>query len=258
MFKPARKTLLMFGAFCAIAIAVGASALAGAATKATTTPSLSSSSTRPPCPDQRSLTGDTADKVKAAALAKVPGGTVRRAEAGGHDGAAYHAHVRKSDGTEVEVLVDKDFEATRSTRWAAGGRLRHTRDWEPGCHRRALPSCVRAAFAAPGVESAPRGRSSVGRASASQAEGRGFDPRRPLHTKALQIADAAPVAQGRFCYARVRGYHSRVPNRPLRGTLQPPATAAWVLFQSRRVGPSGGVEEASERFADDLRSRRAL
>src|SRR5262245_24495618 len=29
-----------------------------------------------------------------------------------------------------------------------------------------------------------RGRSSVGRASASQAEGRGFEPRRPLHLKA--------------------------------------------------------------------------
>src|ERR1700736_4564859 len=33
-----------------------------------------------------------------------------------------------------------------------------------------------------------RGRSSVGRASASQAEGRGFDPRRPLKSKALETA----------------------------------------------------------------------
>ena len=42
--------------------------------------------------------------MKAAALAKVPGGTVLRVESGGHGRSAYHAHVRKSDG--------KDFEAT--------------------------------------------------------------------------------------------------------------------------------------------------
>ena len=34
-----------------------------------------------------------------------------RTEKGGH-GATYHAHVRKSDGTEVVVLVDSNFEAT--------------------------------------------------------------------------------------------------------------------------------------------------
>ncbi len=61
--------------------------------------------------DQETLTGDTAAKVKAAALEKVPGGTVLRTEKGGH-GATYHAHVRKADGTEVVVLVDADFEAT--------------------------------------------------------------------------------------------------------------------------------------------------
>jgi hypothetical protein len=51
-------------------------------------------------------------KVKAAALEKVPGATVLRTENGGHDGAAYHAHVRRSDGTEVVVLVNSSFEAT--------------------------------------------------------------------------------------------------------------------------------------------------
>jgi hypothetical protein len=40
----------------------------------------------------------------------VPGGTVLRAEKGGH-GSTYHAHVRKSDGTEVVVQVNADFEA---------------------------------------------------------------------------------------------------------------------------------------------------
>ena len=70
---------------------------------------------------EKALTGDTAAKVKAAALKKVPGGTVLRAESGGHDGSAYHAHVRKSDGTEVVVLVNKDFEATSVATRPAGG-----------------------------------------------------------------------------------------------------------------------------------------
>jgi hypothetical protein len=61
---------------------------------------------------QTQLTGDTADKVKAAAEAKVPGGTVLRVEGGGPDGSAYHAYVRRSDGSEVVVLVNASFEAT--------------------------------------------------------------------------------------------------------------------------------------------------
>ena len=124
MSNSVRKTLLMLGAFCALA--VGGSALAGAATKsksATSSSSASSSSTtRPQRPAQEQLTGETAEKVKAAALAKVPGGTVLRAESGGHGGAAYHAHVRKSDGTEVVVLVNAAFEATSVETRPAGGR----------------------------------------------------------------------------------------------------------------------------------------
>jgi len=121
MLKPVRKTLLVLGAFGAIAF--GASALAGAASKTTTTPSSSSSSSsaRADRPRHEQLTGATADKVKAAALDKVPGATVLRAESGGPDGSAYHAHVRKSDGTEVTVLVDADFKATSvQTRRARG------------------------------------------------------------------------------------------------------------------------------------------
>ena len=117
MFSSIRKTLLTLGAFCAFA--VGGAALAGAAAKKDSTSSPSSSAARPM---QEQLTGDTAAKVKAAALKKVPGGTVLRAESGGHDGAAYHAHVRKSDGTEVVVLVNRDFEATSVKTRPAGGR----------------------------------------------------------------------------------------------------------------------------------------
>jgi len=122
MPQSARKTLLILGAFCALA--VGGAAFAGAATKSKSSSSsaASSASSRSQRPAQEQLTGETADKVKAAALAKVPGATVLRVESGGHDGAAYHAHVRKSDGTEVVVLVDKDFEATSVQTRPAGGR----------------------------------------------------------------------------------------------------------------------------------------
>jgi uncharacterized membrane protein YkoI len=58
---------------------------------------------------ETALTGDTADKVKAAALAKVDG-TVLRVE--NDRGGVYEAHIRKADGTEVEVKVDKSFTVT--------------------------------------------------------------------------------------------------------------------------------------------------
>jgi uncharacterized membrane protein YkoI len=58
---------------------------------------------------EQPLTGSTADKVKAAALAKVPG-TIDRLETNVDGSAPYEAHiVRKSDGAEVEVQVSKDF-----------------------------------------------------------------------------------------------------------------------------------------------------
>jgi uncharacterized membrane protein YkoI len=61
-------------------------------------------------PGERALTGATADKVKAAALARVSGGTVLRVET--DRGGVYEAHVRKPDGTEVEVKVNSAFEVT--------------------------------------------------------------------------------------------------------------------------------------------------
>src|SRR5690348_14202073 len=54
------------------------------------------------------LTGDVAAKVRRAALAKVPG-TVERVETNVDDSAPYEAHIRKSDGTEVEVQVNSDY-----------------------------------------------------------------------------------------------------------------------------------------------------
>ena len=110
MFSPTRKTLIAVGTIAAFA--AGGAAFAGAATTTTSSSSPPSSSERPQRPPQTELTGGTAAKVKAAAVAKVPGGTILRAETGGPDGSAIHAHVRKPDGTEVVVLVNASFDAT--------------------------------------------------------------------------------------------------------------------------------------------------
>jgi hypothetical protein len=118
------------------AVAVGASAVAGAASNS----SSSSSGTTAAAPQgygappagygappqgqppqgrgfgqhkpETPLTGDVAAKVTAAAKAKVPGGTIERVETDSDHGSPYEAHVRKADGTELEVLVNKSFEVT--------------------------------------------------------------------------------------------------------------------------------------------------
>ena len=96
----------------AVGLSLGGAAYATAA-------SQSGSSTTPPNANEQALTGDTADKVKAAALAKLPGATILRVET--DDGGVYDAHVRKSDGTEAEVHVDKDFSVTSVDTRPAGG-----------------------------------------------------------------------------------------------------------------------------------------
>jgi len=110
MLQSVRKMLMFVVALAALA--AGAAAFAGAAPKNSASSSSSSQRDRQPSSRETKLSGDTADKVKAAALAKVPGASVLRVEAGGPDGSAYHAHVRKSDGSEVVVLVNSSFEAT--------------------------------------------------------------------------------------------------------------------------------------------------
>ncbi|MES1193135.1 MAG: hypothetical protein ABUM26_02345 [Solirubrobacterales bacterium] len=97
----------------AIGLSLGGAALATAASQS------SSSSAPPGNPNEQALTGDTAEKVKAAALAKLPGATVLRVET--DEGGVYEAHVRKTDGTEAEVHVDKDFAVTSVDTRPAGG-----------------------------------------------------------------------------------------------------------------------------------------
>ena len=121
-----RKSLMTVGAFGALAL--GGSAIAGAASSnnTATQPSAAQRSTPPQRPDpsrpgghvgvngkrEAALPAATAAKVRAAAQAKVPGGTVERVETDVDHGSPYEAHVRKADGTELEVLVGKDFRVT--------------------------------------------------------------------------------------------------------------------------------------------------
>src|SRR4051812_22969117 len=79
-------------------------------------------------PAETPLTGDTAEKVKAAALAAVPGATVDRVETDS-DGSPYEAHVTKSDGSRVTVKVDSTFKVTAIE---ADGDGRHGDHGGPG------------------------------------------------------------------------------------------------------------------------------
>jgi hypothetical protein len=62
-------------------------------------------------PGEKALSTSDADKVRAAALKAVPGGTVYRVETDA-DGAVYEAHMTKSDKTPVTVKLDKNFNVT--------------------------------------------------------------------------------------------------------------------------------------------------
>jgi uncharacterized membrane protein YkoI len=113
------RSRLVTGA-AVLAAAVGGATVANAATSGT----AASSSSTPPAgapqgqpPQGRhtvngrtetALSGDVAAKVRAAALRKVPG-TVERVETNVDSSAPYEAHIRKADGTEVEVQVSSDF-----------------------------------------------------------------------------------------------------------------------------------------------------
>ncbi len=122
MYKKVRSGVIALAVLCAIA--VGASAIAGAAsnsgaTGATGSQGSSGTTARPPGdparlshgPGETVLTDGTADKVKQAALDKVSGATVLRVETDS-EGSPYEAHLRKSDGSEVTVKVNKQFEVT--------------------------------------------------------------------------------------------------------------------------------------------------
>ena len=99
-------------------VAVGSYGIASAASGSSGSGSSSGSAAAPsaghPWGPQRSdetpLTGDALAKVRAIALAKVPGGTIVRVETDADGHAAYEAHMVKADGTPVTVYVNKQFQ----------------------------------------------------------------------------------------------------------------------------------------------------
>ena len=60
--------------------------------------------------DETLLTGDTASKVRAAALKAVSGGTIERVETDADGNAKYEAHMTRADGSRVTVYVNDQFE----------------------------------------------------------------------------------------------------------------------------------------------------
>jgi hypothetical protein len=77
---------------------------------------------KPQRSDEQLLTGDTAAKVRAAALAKYPGATVQRVETDS-DGA-YEAHI-VSGGKPLIVQVGKDFAVTGTQTMGQGPGGQH-------------------------------------------------------------------------------------------------------------------------------------
>ena len=101
------------------ALALGGSAIAGAASGSGSSTSGNSSPLAlgrapgglpPQRADETPLTGNALARVRAAALAKVSGGTIERVETDADGNAAYEAHMTKSDGSRVTVYVNKSFD----------------------------------------------------------------------------------------------------------------------------------------------------
>ena len=132
--NPIRKALIA-GALAATTLgggALGATLVNGTATAqttpSTTAPAVSSDrGSATPAPDaghrgpggphsangitEAVLTGDTATQVKAAVDKALPGSTIERMETDA-EGAKYEAHVTKSDGSDVTVKLDANFNVT--------------------------------------------------------------------------------------------------------------------------------------------------
>jgi uncharacterized membrane protein YkoI len=122
-----RKGLLGLAALAAFAL--GGSAVANAVSNSSGGDAARSPESGPRT-DEKALTGDTAAKVKEAALAKTGGGTVEAVETDGDGNAAYEAHVVKPDGTRVTVYVDKNFDVVGTEEGRGPGGPGHARGAE--------------------------------------------------------------------------------------------------------------------------------
>jgi hypothetical protein len=76
--------------------------------------------------DETPLTGTTAAKVKAAALAKYPGATIDRVETDS-DGV-YEAHIVTKAGDHLEVQIDKNYKVTGTETFSGHGGRDHNDD----------------------------------------------------------------------------------------------------------------------------------
>jgi uncharacterized membrane protein YkoI len=94
------------------AFALGGAAIADAASNdnAASSTRNQDAASRPQRSDETLLTGDTATRVREAALARVSGGTIERVETDADGHAAYEAHMTDADGNRVTVYVNAQFE----------------------------------------------------------------------------------------------------------------------------------------------------
>jgi uncharacterized membrane protein YkoI len=122
-----KKGLLGLAALAAFAL--GGSAVANAVSNSNGGDAAQSSGSGQRT-DEKALTGDTAAKVKEAALGKTGGGTVEAVETDGDGNAAYEAHVLKPDGTRVTVYVDKNFDVVGTEAGRGPGSHGHARGAE--------------------------------------------------------------------------------------------------------------------------------
>jgi len=139
-----RKGLMGLAAIAAFAL--GGSAVANAVSNGNGNDATRSSGSGQRT-DEKALTGDTAAKVKEAALAKTGGGTVEAVETDGDGNAAYEAHIVKSDGTRVTVYVDKNFDVVGTEEGRGPGGPGHARGAEKALTGDAAEKVKQAALA---------------------------------------------------------------------------------------------------------------
>ena len=117
--RSSRLTKAVIVSALALGVGGGSYGLASAASGNTTTTPTTTTAPAPPSTqqpwggqrnDETLLTGDTLAKVKAAALAKVSGGTIVRVETDADGHAKYEAHMTNADGTPVTVYVNENFD----------------------------------------------------------------------------------------------------------------------------------------------------
>jgi hypothetical protein len=101
---------ILAGTLSANAATTGTSAATPSTSQEATPPAGTGDPSQPQRSDEQLLTGDTATKVTAAALAKYPGATIQRVETDS-DGV-YEAHIVTTDGQQVIVQVGEDFSVT--------------------------------------------------------------------------------------------------------------------------------------------------